>query len=48
MHHFRLGGRSMPIGIGMDMVSRVSYPHMWGYLMSLTMGPVTEWNGIRA
>lgn len=47
-HHFRPGGRSTPIGIGMDMVSRVSYPHMWGYLLSLILGPVTECNGVWA
>ncbi len=46
-HHFRPGGCSTPIGIGMDTASRVSYPHMWGYLLSLTMAPVTERNGIR-
>ncbi|PBK86001.1 hypothetical protein ARMGADRAFT_1035974 [Armillaria gallica] len=48
IHHFRPGGQSTPIGIGMDTVSRVSYPHMWGYLMSLALEPVTEWNGVRA
>ncbi len=47
-HHFRLGGRSIPIGIGMDTASRVSYPHMWGYLLSLILGPMTESNGVRA
>lgn len=47
-HHFCLGGRSTPIGIGMDMASCVSYPHMWGYLLSLILGPVTTQNGVHA
>ncbi|SJL16305.1 uncharacterized protein ARMOST_19825 [Armillaria ostoyae] len=46
-HHFRPGGHSTPIGIGMDTASRVSYPHMWGYLLSLMMAPITEQNGIQ-
>ncbi len=45
-HHFRLGGRSTPISIGMDTVSQVSYPHMWGYLLSLILGSVTKCNGV--